>query len=185
MVGSPDYINLSDEELLSLYKNGDELALNFLTLRYFKPHGEKFGAGYLDGEDLFQEGMFGFLSAVKSYNGEKGIPFSAYARVCINNCIRNAVKKTQNDFLPVDVDASSVDECDAFSLQNSLESNEELKEVLFQCEKVLTDTEKTVVFYRMGGLSYDEIARKLGLPRKSVDNALMRARNKLKEVLSS
>ena len=52
------------------------------------------------------------------------------------------------------------------------------------CEVTLSDLEKTVVFFRAGGMSYDEICQRLNLSEKSVDNALRRARKKLKSVCS-
>jgi RNA polymerase sporulation-specific sigma factor len=61
---------------------------------------------------------------------------------------------------------------------------ERLNEVLEACEVSLSQVEKTVVFFRAGGMSYDEIGEKLGMSPKSVDNAVQRARRKLKEVFS-
>ena len=61
---------------------------------------------------------------------------------------------------------------------------EHLNEVLKACEVTLSDLEKTVVFFRASGMSYDEICQRLNLSEKSVDNALRRARKKLKSVCS-
>ncbi len=183
-MSSHEYNSLSDEQLVSLSQNGDEIALDVLTCRFFKPGSRKNGVGYLDGEDLLQEGMFGFLSAVKTFSGKKGVPFSAYARVCMNNRINSAVMKAKDDFLLISDSQTEVDEKELVSLESKIESTEKLAEVISQCEKILTDSEKSVVFCKMSGLSYDETALKLGISKKSVDNALKRARNKLKEVLS-
>ncbi len=185
MANFNDYFALSDENLVSLSQNGDEYALGVLTCRFFKPESHKTGVGYLDGEDLLQEGMFGFLSAVKTFSSEKGVPFSAYARVCMNNRINTAVQKVKSDFLIVSDMQTGAEEKKDISLEDKIESTQILTEVISQCEKILTDSEKTVLFCRMSGLSYDEIAVKLGVSKKSVDNALKRARNKLKEVLSN
>ena len=46
------------------------------------------------------------------------------------------------------------------------------------------DVEKSVVYSQMSGLSYTETAEKLGLTPKAVDNALQRARKKLKNVFA-
>ncbi len=181
---SSDYSVLSDEELVELSKGGNNEALDVLTLRFFNPSPVTTGAGYLDGEDLSQEGMFGFISAVKSYSQDKGVPFSAYAHICINNRINSAIRKIKNDL--VTVDESELNDASDFSndVVVAVEDDEALHNVLKHCETCLSDIEKSVVFCRMSGLSYDETAVKLGVTQKTVDNALHRARNKLKEILS-
>ena len=45
-----------------------------------------------DAEDLMQEGMLGLLNAVREYDESKGIPFGAFARLCITRKIYSAVK---------------------------------------------------------------------------------------------
>lgn len=181
---SSDYSSMSDEELVELYKAGNNEALDVLTLRFFNPCSVSNGAGYLDSEDLSQEGMFGFISAVRSYSFEKGVPFSAYAHICINNRINSAIRKIKNDL--VTVDESELDSASDFSndVIVAVEDDETLHNVLKHCETCLSDIEKSVVFCRMSGLTYDEIAEKLAVTPKTVDNALHRARNKLKEILS-
>jgi RNA polymerase sporulation-specific sigma factor len=61
---------------------------------------------------------------------------------------------------------------------------EHFNEVLNACQTTLSDVEKTVVFFRAGGMAYDEIGKRLNMTEKSVDNALQRARRKLKSVCS-
>ena len=143
-----------------------------------------YSAGYLDADDLLQEGMISFLSAVRTYSSEKGVPFSAYASVCINNGIISAARKTKNDFqIDREVDPVKVNG----EMKNPLDTivdSENLSSVLALCESALSDVEKSVVYSQMCGLSYQETAEKLGLSSKAVDNALQRARKKLKSVFS-
>jgi RNA polymerase sporulation-specific sigma factor len=65
---------------------------------------------------------------------------------------------------------------------DTIVDSENLSSVLSLCESVLSDVEKSVVYSQMSGLSYTETAEKLGLTPKAVDNALQRARKKLKNV---
>jgi RNA polymerase sigma factor (sigma-70 family) len=60
--------------------------------------------------------------------------------------------------------------------------SEELSRVLNTCQVSLTDVEKTVVYLKAAGLPYSEIACRLGMSEKNVDNAIQRARRKLKDL---
>ncbi len=176
--------NCSDEELVFLAQKGDNTAFDVLAKRFLKRRPKTVSAGYLDGDDLSQESMLGFLSAVRTYSDVKNVPFSAYALICMNNRVASAARKTAND-LPVDSEANPADV--AVETENPIDSiveRENYSSVLSLCENVLSDSEKSVIFCRMSGLSYSEIADKLGMTPKTVDNALQRARRKLKDVFA-
>ena len=149
--------DLTDEELVKLSQEGDNLALDTLARRFLSRKPKMYNAGYLDVDDLLQEGMISFLSAVR---------------------------KTKNDFqLDYEVDPVTV----GGEIKNPLDTivdSENLSSVLSLCENVLSDVEKSVVYSQMSGLSYTETAEKLGLTPKAVDNALQRARKKLKNVFN-
>lgn len=179
-----DYVNLKNEELVFEAQNGDEYAFNALARRFLNTRFAKTNASYLDTDDFVQEGMFGFLSAVRTYNAEKGVPFEVYASVCMRNSINNAAGNVSAD---IPVDSSSETFADIESDDDPLKyviTAERLNEVLEACEITLSEVEKTVVFFRAGGMSYSEIGKKLGMSSKAVDNAVQRARRKLKDVFS-
>ena len=178
-----DYLALSNEELTALSQNGDEVAFNTLAGRFLNTRYIKSNGSYLDTDDFIQEGMFGFLNAVRTYNSDKNVPFEAYASICMRNSMNSAAVNAPKEIV---VDNSS----DAFLNIESAEdplklilTSEHLSEVLDACEVSLTEIEKTVVFFRASGMSYKEIGDKLGMSAKSVDNAVQRARRKLKQVL--
>ncbi len=178
------YDNFTDEELVKLSQDGDNLALDILARRFLSHRPKIYSAGYLDVDDLLQEGMISFLSAVRTYKSDKGVPFSAYATVCINNGIVSAARKTKGDFqIDRDVDPVTVN-VEAKNPLDTIVDSENLSSVLKLCENVLSDVEKSVVYSQMSGLSYTETAEKLGLSPKAVDNALQRARKKLKSVFA-
>ena len=62
-------------------------------------------------------------------------------------------------------------------------SREEIGEVLEWMEKGLSKIEKSVFEAYMAGKPYSEISKSLGIPLKSVDNALLRVRRKLRSRL--
>ena len=178
------YINLTDEALVELSQKGDEYAFNVLAARYLNTRSHSSTAAYLDRDDFVQEGMFGFLNAVRTFDQQKGKPFKSYASVCMKNSINNATYGIPDD---IAVDSSS----EAFvTIQSAddplgqLITSEKLSEVLSACQVSLSSFEKTVVFFRAGGMSYAEIGEKLGMTPKAVDNAVQRARRKLKQVIT-
>lgn len=176
--------SFTDEKLVKLSQEGNSLALDTLTRRFLLRKPKVSSAGYLDADDLLQEGMISFLSAVRTYDSEKGVPFSAYASVCMNNRIFSAVRKTKDD-LQIDHDVDPVKVNSEFKNPlDSIVASENLSSVLFHCENVLSDIEKSVVYCQMSGLSYNETSEKLGVTQKQVDNALQRARKKLKSVFT-
>ena len=86
---------MSDKELL---RNDppDSGKLAELISRYMKMvfAGAKRYSGTADYEELVSDGMEGLLSAVRNYSEEKG-EFAAFAAVCVENRLRNTVKRAR------------------------------------------------------------------------------------------
>lgn len=183
-INRSDYNDLTDEELVDMSRGGDEYAFNILASRYLNTRTYKSTSAYVDSDDFIQEGMFGFLNAVRSYDPGRGVPFQAYAHICMRNSISSAAGNL-TDEIPMD------NTSDAFTAIESADdplkqiiTSEHLSEVLAVCEVALSELEKTVVFFRAGGMSYAEIGDKLGMEPKAVDNAVQRARRKIKQVIT-
>lgn len=177
-----EHTSLSNEELVALSQQGDSVALAVLCERFLNTKGIHSSVPYLDTDDFVQESMIGFLKAVDTYDFLKGVPFEAYAFRCMQNKMKSAVAVPHNEVsLEAQADYLELPDNEKTPLDKLLDC-ERLSEVLSACETTLTDVEKTVVFFRAGGMSYDEIGLKLGLSAKNVDNALQRARRKLKNV---
>ena len=58
-------------------------------------------------------------------------------------------------------------------------------ELFKKIDSVLTDKENTVFQMYINEMSYKDIAEKLKISEKSVDNAIQRARRKIKQILES
>lgn len=174
--------SLSNELLVQYARQGDEQAMSVLSARFLNTRGSGVSVAYLDSDDFVQEGMLGFLRAVNSYDASKGVPFEAYAFKCMQNSINSAAVVYKKE-LPIvsESELSSVVDTQVDPLDKLLVS-EELSHVLNTCQVSLTDVEKTVVFLKAAGLPYSEIASRLGMNEKTVDNAIQRARRKLKEL---
>ncbi len=179
-----DYKSLSNEELVKLSQNGDENATSVLSARFLNTRGAGVSVSYLDSDDFIQEGMIGFLKAVKTYDFSRGVPFEAYAFKCMQNSINTAAGISRVE-IPVGMSSEMPETTDTDDdpLKLILDG-EHFNEVLNACETTLSDVEKAVVFFRAGGMAYEEIGKRLNMTEKSVDNALQRARRKLKSVCS-
>lgn len=175
---------MSNEELVKLSQSGDESAKDVLSARFLNTRGSGVSVAYLDSDDFVQEGMIGFLKAVDTYDFSRGVPFEAYAFRCMQNCINTAAGvKTVEIPVGMSSEMPEITEKGVDPLKQILDG-EHLSEVLNACDVTLSDVEKTVVFFRAGGMSYEEIGERLNMSEKSVDNALQRARKKLKSVCS-
>lgn len=180
---SRDYNSLSNEELVKLSQNEDENARSVLSARFLNTRGAGVSVSYLDSDDFVQEGMLGFLRAIDSYDFSRGVPFEAYAFKCMQNSINTAAGVSSVE-IPMGISNQMTEITDDDDPLHQILAEEHLNEVLDACEVTLSAVEKTVVFFRAGGMSYEEIGKRLSMTEKSVDNALQRARKKLKGVCS-
>ena len=184
--------NLSNEELAVLAANGDDEAMALLisaVTPIAKAKASGFAISRISNEDLAQEGMLGFLDALKSFDPSKGVPFKAFAETCINNRIISAVRFNLNSknavlskALPFKGDSDkSVVLTDPADIISDKFETEHLAEFL---KSELSDFEKKVIELRLQGKSYAQIAQELCRSEKAVDNALQRIRSKMRKRLN-
>lgn len=181
----------SDEGLIALAQTGDKQAVDTLILRYYPLVAKLASAfgGKVEREDLMQEGFIGLLSAIRTYNSDRGVAFKTYATTCIHNRICNAVKFALRDKDKTSIACASMDDSDFtgfvssdFDPQLLLISKEKIAEMRSKIQSLLSTKEREVLQLYLSGHSYDEIARILTYNYKSVDNALQRVRKKLKKL---
>lgn len=185
--------NLTDEELAVLAANGDDESMARLisaVTPIAKAKASKFADSGVPGEDLTQEGMLGFLDAVRTFDPAKGSSFRAYAETCINNRILSAVRTNFNNknaalsnAVPLEYEThemsdSSADPANIISEKIDSERIESLLSEGFSA------FEKQVIGLRFLGKSYSQISEELGCSEKAVDNALQRIRKKMRSKLS-
>ncbi len=179
-----------DEELVRLALAGDDSAMAELIalampIARAKAAAQQAKNSRLSAEDLVQEGMLGFLSALRTYSSGKGTSFRTYAGTCIGNRIITAVRlhnNTGNYSLTSAVSITDEEGAAATAQdpQNIMLERERLEDFRRLIESdLLSDFEKQVLECRLSGLSYGETAKKLGTGTKAVDNALARVRKKI------
>lgn len=183
--------SVSDNTLVIQAKSGNTESLTQLIERYSETIKQKaFSFNNLNGienEDLFQEGMIGFVSAVYSFDESKNVQFSTYASTLAVRKMISAVRKSNNKSnLPMKYFISLEDENDLLpsfpSPEETLISNEEFDLINSFIENNLSKSEKKVLKLHLLGLAYSEIAEILERDEKFVDNALQRIRRKLRKL---
>lgn len=195
--------SLSDEQLVKRAQEGDDKALEAILSRYknlvYSKSKPYFLAG-ADDDDIIQEGFIGLYKAVKDFDGERFPFFKVFAGVCVTRCIITAVKaasrkKHQPLNSYVSLDKNTYDEDSDITLldvmafdelqdpEAILIDRERVDGMEYKINKVLSKLETEVLVYYLEGLSYSEIAAKLGKDTKAVDNAIQRIKKKLENTL--
>ncbi len=168
-------------------KNHD--AANVLLQRYknlvrSKAHGFFLAGG--DAEDLMQEGMLGLYDAILAYDAQKKSSFRTFASACIVHKIMDAVRlDCGKKNAPLNNYISFADDGYAgLSFSSGPEETvileESTRELLAKISSVLSDFEYRIIRMYMDGMNLAQIAESIQKPTKSVDNALQRAKKKLK-----
>ena len=91
------YDEISDEELILRFKNGESEILDYLMEKYKDMVRKKARAMFLiggDNDDLIQEGMIGLFKAVRDYQPDKEASFQTFARMCVDRQIYNAIQNS-------------------------------------------------------------------------------------------
>lgn len=180
---------MNDNELVECAKSGDSVALQVLIERYSdkilqKAKSFKSLIG-IENDDLYQEGMMGFVSAVYSFDKSRNVLFSTYASTISTRKMLSAIRKMNSTAnLPLQAYISIEEEKDLFSVvpspEETLLSVERANEIKFYVEQSFSKKEKKVFKLSLLGMSYSQIAEILDCTEKSVDNTIQRIRRKLR-----
>lgn len=143
-------------------------------------------AADIDDSDMIQEGMVALLSACRSYDANKGMSFKNYLMICVENRYRSMMRSiSRQSAVPARNMISLEDESDAAfdptvtSLTEMVETKEYIGSLHRILKNSLSNLEYKVAILHLSGYSYKEIAQRLDIPLKSVDNAQTRIRQKL------
>ena len=129
----------------------------------------------------------GCLAAAKTYDPDKGASFATYANRCIKNRMINAIKKLDSVLEePLDEETESMcaDKSELIPY-NIIEQKERAAEINKKAAMVLSNKEWRVFRLFSVGLSYEAIGSELGMTPKQVNNAMQRARKKLRAELGN
>lgn len=192
------YSNLTDEQIISQIKEGDEHALSFLIEKYKDLVNSKVGKYFIIGaekDDIIQEGMIGLYKAIKGFDSCKQNTFKTFANICIERQLITAIKSSNrqkhmplNSYLSLNTAAYNDDDSSELietfevdTIEDPLDTimkKEYYNELQNTMHKSLSKFEENVLERYMQGESYELIAKKLDAPVKSIDNAIQRIRKK-------
>ena len=198
-----NYENMSDNELVLLANNSDDVAMEVLISRYKNFVRAKTRSYFLigaDRDDIIQEGMLGLFKAIRDFDVTKNNSFKTFAELCVTRQIITAVKTATrlkhtplNNYVsfnkPVYEDETEKTLIEI--LNNRLEldpeeiiiNKEKLEETEEKIKNNLSKFENTVLNLYLQGKNYQEIAIVLEKPAKSIDNALQRIKKKIITVI--
>mgnify|MGYP001630779196 CR=1 FL=1 len=202
------YEEYQDEELIRRLRDGDGSVMDYLMEKYKDLVRRKARSMYLPGadqEDLIQEGMIGLFKAVRDYDCGRDASFYTFADLCISRQMYTAVQASQrlkhtplNTYVSLDSHGRTEEDRDPESqtlaelLTDKTGRNpEELfldKERVAYLEKriatELSELERQVLDLYITGMSYTQIAKVLRRSEKATENALTRAKQKIRSFLS-
>lgn len=188
-----DLAQLSDEALAALLP--DQLAAFTELFHRYRPiaarMATRFTGNTADADDLVQEALMELLETALRYEAERGTAFRTFAVVCMRNRMIAAARRLSKGDHPfvISLDDPSLPQDtlpadDALSPEQLFAGKERAEELRMQMRDVLSGREWEILCLLAGGSSYEEIAQRLQISRKSVDNAIQRARRKLRAVRS-
>lgn len=198
-----DYKEFNDFELIYYARNNQEEGMEILYKKYeplIKKEAKRlvsFGRGLgLDQNDFIQEGMLGLNKAVMLFDETKENCFFTFAKMCIERSMitlitnnRRLKHKILNESLSLEVvDEEGTHDLFGSLLEDShsnpeeqLINKEEDESLTIALKNNLTDFEAQVLDLKLSEFNYKEIADILMKDPKSIDNALQRIKQKLKE----
>lgn len=136
-------------------------------------------------DDLFSEGLLGLLKAIRCFDEDKGAPFGAFASLCVDcamkNCVAKALKANPLSRTE-DFDFSAVSD-DSPLTEDYIVEKENEQQLIKKLAETLSKRELRIFELYIRRFSYQQIAHELDISEKSVDNALCRAKTKLRKLL--
>jgi RNA polymerase sigma-70 factor, ECF subfamily len=139
-----------------------------------------------DAEDICQETLIGAYKGVKNFDGRSSFK-TWMTRILLRQAAKNWKKNQRRKMTSIDAAAGGSDS--GGSRQASLEprapaANADVSlDLLAVIERLGPEHQQVVVLRELQGLSYEEIAKTLGIPCGTVESRLFRARSELRKLL--
>ena len=180
-------MNNSDAILIARVLSGDDTAFSTLVRKYQKPiHAlvwRKIGDFHI-AEDITQDT---FLKAYQKLTTLKDPQsFAGWLYVIATNHCKTWLRKKRLQTQPLETTSNAELEKATYSEyvvdENEQTATEVHREIVKQLLAKLQDSERTVItLYYLGGMTYEEISKFLGVSVNSIKNRLYRARQHLKK----
>ena len=184
--------SITDETLCARAASGDRAAEETLVLRYsrlVRVCARPFFLAGGDSEDLIQEGMIGLFKAIRDFCLDKDSSFFHFAGLCIHRQLYSAIeasnrKKHQplNSYLSFFEQGAEGSIGFTSSPEQLVIEQEVSRDLWNRVNSRLSPMEKQVLQFYLDGNNYMQIAGLMKKSPKSVDNALQRIRQKIRQM---
>ncbi|MBR1385281.1 MAG: sigma-70 family RNA polymerase sigma factor [Bacilli bacterium] len=197
-----DYKKLNDYELVYQVRENDEIAYEALCKKYSNlveiiasKYYKKNKYLGIDFEDLYQEGMYGFVRALNDYDPSSKL-FYSYVVLCASREIERIIKAcgrkkhtalnsaiSLSKEVNIEKDITVEDMIPSkYSLEKDIETNNEYKR-LYDFKYELEDIDSAIYELRVNDFTLKEISQLMDIPYKKVENRLHNIRKKLLEFI--
>ncbi len=200
---NPDRTELmqeDDDTLILRLRDGEESLVDVILDKYKNLVRRKAGTMYLlgaDREDLIQEGMIGLFKAIRDYDIGRDASFLTFAELCISRQMYSAVEASgRKKHMPLNSYISLYERDDdgehpVYDLPAPMDDDPERhffdqvneQELEQRIEQELSPLEKQVLDLAIIGMTSAEASRVLNRSEKTADNALQRARMKIRRLI--
>lgn len=201
-----DLLEQTDEQLIrrlqeqtdQVYDEENQWIVEHLLDKYKYLVRKKANAMFLmggDKEDLIQEGMIGLFKAIRDYDPNEKASFSYFAEICVSRQIYTAVEASQRmKHAPLNTYVSfwneeakseggnlldTIQDGEMVNPENLVIAREDYAQFLETLRKKLSKLENQVLNLYLQGMTYQQIAKELERPVKTIDNALQRIKGKM------
>ena len=200
-----DYNNYDDIELISMVRESSEDAKDIIFNKYkyiidvevkkYLNMARQIGYDY---NDLYQDGLLGFSHALRNYRDDKDAQLSTFITLCVDRALQTSIIKAgrlKNKLITDSLSLEHVYDQYAVPLRDIISDKSEhdplvnilkeenLKELVLNIKKELSESEYEVYALMISGLKYDEIALLLNKNLKQVDNTIQRVKSKIKKII--
>lgn len=202
-----EYQQYTDEELIIRIRDGEKEIADYLISKYKNLVLKKVHSMYIlggDSDDLIQEGMIGMYKAIRDYDFGRDASFYTFADICVSRQLFTAVTAAQrkkhiplNNYISLNgYDDNSENSEGEVRLVDALSSVAEKSPEQLMMDRAIIDEIETVIDNELSqlerecirlyitGMGVSAIAKILGRDDKSTDNALNRAKQKIKKAVN-
>lgn len=199
--------DITDNEAIMLVAEKDEDAKNLLYEKYnyiidlvLKKYESAIKILQIDRKEIHSEALYGFSDALNCYNPDKDASLPTFITLCIERKVIKIIKKFNTNQIKFDKESYSLDYTyDKFGIalvdmisdnqKNdplvNLSNEENIKEIIDNINKSLSEFEQEVFKYMLQGLKYNDIAKILDKEPKQIDNTIQRVKNKAKIIINA
>lgn len=203
------YKKIKDEDLIGRLRAGEDEIMDFIMNKYKALVRGKASSMYILGaerEDLIQEGMIGLFKAIRDYDAAHETSFRTFAELCVSRQMYGLIETmNRKKHIPLNTYVSLFERIDSKDAQTDAEAGQTLADTLISTtqltpedevinkesdeqlhiviDSALSPFERQAIELMLTGMTGPQIADVLGKSAKATDNALTRAKKKLREKL--